>query len=636
MESIQLQGELLDTVWLMLCTALVLLMQPGFTCFESGLVRSKNNINVALKNVADFCVAGVSYWVVGFGLMYGSSINGFIGFDNFFFEVNGEHFLLSFFLFQLMFCGTATTIVAGAVAERMRFSGYLICSLLIASVIFPISGHWIWSGLHFSTNDPGWLREIGFIDFAGGTVVHSVGGWLALAGIIILGPRLGRFNEAGKVQDIFGQNLPLSALGTFLLFFGWFGFNGGSLITPNEKLPLVFANTALAACFGGVAALIFSWHLHSMRGIRYCLNGLLAGLVSITASANILSPHMAALVGFVGGIVSVLISHLLLQKQLDDVVDAVPVHLGGGIWGTLAVAIVGPLSAFEGATRSEQLLTQIVGVLACGVWAFGLGYLALTLINRLYPLRVSPQTETIGLNYGEHGLKDELIELMQQVDDMREQKNFERTISFDRGSESAAISIAYNHLLEAVNQEYRDREENLLRMANLDPLTGIANRRMFDNEYDNEWQRNQREGTGLGLMLIDVDNFKKYNDRYGHTLGDYCLQNICKALSDGLLRSSDTLARFGGEEFAVIIPNTTPSSLQHLAERLRNSVEQLNIPHAESELNIVTVSIGLSYVSTATTSNKSAFFDEADKALYQAKHDGRNRVAVFREIRSTG
>ncbi|WP_078754044.1 ammonium transporter [Enterovibrio nigricans] len=636
MESVQIQGELLDIVWLMLCTALVLLMQPGFTCYESGLVRSKNNINVALKNVADFCVACVSFWVVGFGLMYGTSVDGLIGFDNFLFEVNGEHLLLAFFLFQMMFCGTATTIIAGAVAERMRLSGYLICSLLIASVIFPISGHWIWNGLHFPTNELGWLRGIGFIDFAGGTAVHSVGGWLALAGIIIIGPRLGRFNDAGKVQDIFGQNLPLSALGTFLLFFGWFGFNGGSLITPNEKLPLVFANTALAACFGGVAALIFSWHLHSMRGIRYCLNGLLAGLVSITAGVNILSPHMAAFVGFVGGIVSVLISHLLIYKQLDDVVDAVPVHLGGGIWGTLAVAIVGPLSAFDGSTRSEQLMTQFIGIIACGAWAFGVGYVALSLINRFYPLRVSPQTETIGLNYGERGLKDELIELMQQVDDMREQKNFDRTFSFDQSSENAAISIAYNHLLEAVNKEYRDREENLLRMANLDPLTGIANRRMFDTEYDNEWRRNQREGTGLGLMLIDVDNFKKYNDRYGHTLGDYCLQNICKALSDSLLRSSDTLARIGGEEFAVIIPNTTPKSLQLLADRLRGSVEQLNIPHADSELAIVTVSIGLSYVSTATTREKSLFFDEADKALYKAKHDGRNRVVVFREMLAAG
>lgn len=344
------------------------------------------------------------------------------------------------------------------------------------------------------------------------------------------------------------------------------------------------------------------------------------------------SPHVAIIIGFVGGAVSIALSNILLKLRLDDVVDAVPVHLGSGIWGTLAIALLGPLEAFGGASRLEQLGIQSLGILTCGVWAFGTAFLALSFINWFYPLRVSPQTETIGLNYGEHGLKDELIDLMEQVDDMRSQEKGERPVYVDRASDKASFSLTYNHMLEAVSSEYRAREENLLRMANLDPLTGMPNLSRFDEVYEHEWSRNRRRGSGLGLILIDVDHFKLFNDKYGHNLGDYCLQNICKALSESLLRASDVVARIDGEEFAAIIPNTTPGSIMMVAEKLRSSVAALQIPHEDSPKNVVTISLGVSYVSCGAPIEKSRFFEEAAMALRRAKSSGRNRAELFRDV----
>jgi Amt family ammonium transporter len=250
--------ESLDVVWVLICAALVLMMQAGFCCLESGMVRAKNSINVAMKNFVDFCASATMFWLFGFALMFGVSAGGWIGVDGFFFEHTAP-WLTAFFTFQMFFCSTATTIVSGAVAERMRFSGYLVIAVILSGLIYPVFGHWAWGGATSGTK-VGWLAELGFLDFAGATVVHSVGGWVALAAVIVIGPRIGRFVKG--YPPIIGHNLSITAVGVFILWIGWLGFNGGSLLGFNDRVPAVLMNTMLAGAAGGICTLILSfvWH----------------------------------------------------------------------------------------------------------------------------------------------------------------------------------------------------------------------------------------------------------------------------------------------------------------------------------------------------------------------------------------
>jgi Amt family ammonium transporter len=405
---------LLDVSWLIVCTALVLLMQAGFTCLESGLVRSKSSINVAIKNFADFCLTAAIFWFIGVPLMFGTTYGGLIGTTVFSFEGRAHPWLMALLIFQILFCGTATTIVSGAVAERMRFWAYLAVTTVLASIIYPVTGHWIWGGIE-SGIPSGWLAARGFVDFAGATVVHSVGGWLALASIIIIGPRIGRFGEDRSV--IRPNSIPIATLGVFLLWFGWLGFNGGSLGGVTKELPNVVLATIIAGACGGITALVLSWARSGWPCPINTTNGSLAGLVAITASANITSPASAAIIGSVGGVVCFIGINLLERFELDDAVGAIPVHLGGGVWGTLAVAVFGDsVLSGTGLGLWDQLLVQVQGVAATGAWAFGLGFCLLWLINRLSPLRVSPDDERIGLNISEHGESSETPDLLDEMD----------------------------------------------------------------------------------------------------------------------------------------------------------------------------------------------------------------------------
>ncbi|WP_196764531.1 ammonium transporter [Pseudoalteromonas luteoviolacea] len=626
MANIEIDPQTISITWTLLCTALVLLMQPGFTCFESGLVRSKNNINVALKNVADFCISGVCFWLIGYGLMYGASQSGVFGTDRFALNSYDNPSVLAYFLFQMMFCGTAATILSGAVAERMRFSGYIICSFLTATVLFPVVGHWIWNGKHFEQEQLGWLLEIGFIDFAGATVVHSVGGWVALIALIIVGPRLGKFTHEGRPKEMYCQNLPLSALGTFLLFIGWFGFNGGSIHTPSSELARVFSNTALSACAGGVSALLLSWNLHSMQGIRYVLNGLLAGLVAISASADLVNLPASIVIGGISGCISVLLGDLLEKFKIDDVVSAVPVHLGGGVWGTLSVALFVPLEKLKLESHTDQLVVQLIGVAACAIWVCAVGFVVLWIVNRVHPLRVSAQTETIGLNFGEHGMKDELIDLMEQFDKIAKNESHPQHLNVEHGSNNASLCMTYNYLLDHTSRHFKAREDELLRLASLDPLTGIPNRRVYDQVLQDTFENSNKHKLHFCLLVIDIDNFKQYNDHYGHQLGDYCLQNVCQALSSGLSVKNGLLARIGGEEFAIIMPNTGLESAKSVAQNICRSVNELEIPHRMSQGEFVTVSIGGTSWDHTCNLNAQQLFDRADRALFNAKRNGRNQV----------
>jgi len=440
--------QALDIAWILVCAAFVMFMQAGFSSLESGMVRSKNSINVAGKNFADFCLTTGVYWLFGFAVMFGTSVGGLFGSDGFFFS-ESTPFLMAFFIFQIGFAGTSTTIMSGAVAERMRFSSYLIAALVFSAAIYPIFGHWAWGSL--AGGDAGWLEELGFIDFAGSTVVHSVGGWMALAMVLIIGPRLGRFGK--DAVPIHGHDLPLVTLGVFILWFGWFGFNGGSTLGLTPDVPSIIVNTVLAGAFGGLTALGLTWWRDDLVDVPTFMNGSLAGLVGITASANIVSTIDSVVIGVVAGVVMYGVTMLLERLEIDDAVGAVPVHLAAGIWGTLAVALFGATEAWGGGSRLSQLGVQSVGVLVAFLWAFGIGYVVMSLINRRFPLRIDPEGELIGLNVSEHGASTEILDLLTDMDTQRASNDFSEPVRVEPHTEVGQIAGQYNKVIHDINEQ---------------------------------------------------------------------------------------------------------------------------------------------------------------------------------------
>ncbi len=391
------QKDLLENInytWVLLCAILVFFMQAGFALIESGSTRSKNMVNVMMKNYMDMAVGSVAFALVGFGLMFGVG-NGWLGLSHFGL-VNFTNDEYVFFFFQLMFATTAATIVSGAISERTRFVGYLIGALILCAFTYPIFGAWAWGSL--DAGAPGWLKSLGYIDFAGSSVVHVVGGFSALAATIIVGPRLGRFGRGGKVFPIAGHNASLMVLGTFILWFGWFGFNGGSLLAANESLGLILINTHLAACAGALGVML----MHKVRGekvlMSMLLNGGLAGLVGITAGAATMNPLFAFITGLIAGVLMFAASSYLLSKKIDDVVNAFPVHGVCGVWGTLAAGLFLKGNMFSLSVVGVQLL----GVTVCVLWAFCVSYVVYALLKSAGLLRVTSEDERSGLDYTEH------------------------------------------------------------------------------------------------------------------------------------------------------------------------------------------------------------------------------------------
>lgn len=380
----------LQSIWVAMCVVLVFFMQAGFAFLEAGAARAKNSINVLMKNYMDMCLGGLIFWGFGFGLMFGDNITGWLG-GSHFFPQQFTHVEAIKLAYQTMFAATAATIVSGAVAERMHFPAYLIFSGLVTGIIYPVFGSWTW-------NEHGWLTQLGFVDFAGSTVVHSIGGWCSLAGVIVLGPRLGRYSKRGETREIPGHNLPFVALGGFILWMGWFGFNGGSVSSlEKDNLGLVLINTHLGGCAGGLSALLLMYFKKQPVLMSATVNGSIAGLVSITAGAAYLTPFAAVLVGFIGGILYVLGTGLLDRLQLDDVVGAIAVHGFGGAWGTLAVAL------FPQATFSfSAFLVQLTGVVVAFLWAFPMSFLFFKLLDAWLGVRASTLHEQRGLDYTEH------------------------------------------------------------------------------------------------------------------------------------------------------------------------------------------------------------------------------------------
>jgi len=396
---------MIDALWIVLATGLVFFMQAGFAAFEAGMVKENNAAHVALKNLIDWVILSVVFFFVGFGIMFGKSFHGLFGTTDFFLsdllQNETKPFSLAFFMFQMAFGGTALTIVSGAMSGRTGFIPYLVSCILLGAIIYPVFGHWAWGNL-YDADSLGWLAKLGFIDFAGSTVVHSIGAWVGLVGIYLTGPRIGRFDANGKVNEIKANSYPLSILGVFILWFGWWGFNGGSVLAFNEQVITVIFNTNLAASAAALSAFLHCNFIQKKDDIKEkILGGTLTGLVAITASANIVTPMGALAIGFIAGVIhNLAYDFLLYDLKLDDPVGAIPVHGAGGIFGTLAVAIFGQESMLAH-DRISQLGIQVIGVSVAFLWTTSIAFLVFYVIKKTVGLRVSPSIELSGLQLSE-------------------------------------------------------------------------------------------------------------------------------------------------------------------------------------------------------------------------------------------
>lgn len=392
----------LDTAWVLVGAFLVFFMSAGFAMLECGFTQAKNAVNIIMKNFLVVAVGVLAFYLLGFGLMFGSGTP-FMGKEFFLLEglkpVWGTIPGLAFFLFQVMFAATAATIVSGAIAERTNFVSFLLFSAVMTAVIYAIAGHWIWGG--------GWLATRGFLDFAGSTVVHSVGGWAALAGVLVVGARKGRFDKDYDEKRFSGHSIPLAALGVFILWFGWYGFNPGSQLGAEgavnaNAIALIAVNTTLAACAGALSALILGYFRTKLYKSGFALNGCLGGLVGITASCAFVSPKAAILIGLVGGLVVVMVAEILERYKIDDAVGAIPVHLGTGIWGTLAVGLFHLEKGVFYGKGWDLFNTQLLGVFTVGLFAFLISLIAFYLLKATVGVRVSEHIEKEGLDL-KHG-----------------------------------------------------------------------------------------------------------------------------------------------------------------------------------------------------------------------------------------
>ena len=468
----------IDLLWMLICAILVFMMQAGFMCLESGIIRNKNNINVALKNISDFGISIVCYWTVGYGFMFGVSKSGFIGFDDFFFDPSGTITsgpAMTFFIFQSMFCATAASIISGSVAERLKFNSYLVITAIVGTILYPVVGHWAWANsddMFGGDGTTGWLYNLGFIDFAGSTIVHSTGGWIGLSIILIIGPRSGRFIE-GKVRKFTPSNLPLSVLGVLLLGFGWHGFNGGSNLILDEAVPGILLNTFLAAAAGIVACLIFWGAQDTTAPAGDLINGILAGLVAVTASANVITPLGSVIIGAGGGLVALYVTRLLERFELDDPVGAIPVHLAAGIFGTLALPffageeyLIGNqnLTDYTGNLRVNQFIAQLIGIISVGLYTFFGSYILLNIINNYNPLRVSKEDEDIGLNIAEHDSGSDQIDLLNMMQYQKDTGDLSVRGPEDIFTEAGQIGYHYNILMDSLEESdkiMRKQKDNL-------------------------------------------------------------------------------------------------------------------------------------------------------------------------------
>ncbi len=438
-------------------------MQGGFLLLETGSIRSKNSINVAVKNIFDSSVSIIVYWIFGFGLMFGNSLLGLLGVGFYFYQpeltTKFSSSQVAFFLFQTAFCATAVTIVSGAIAERIYFRVYSYVALLVSGLIYPIYGHWVWGGALGAGK--GWLENIGFIDFAGSTVVHSIGGWVSLALIMVVGPRSGRFTQDNKVKELGCSNLPVAGFGAIVLWLGWFGFNGGSNYTFDDHIPSILLTTNICSMFSLLTAFLTARMIYQRSDPRDMITGMLAGLVAITASCKYVDIRSAAIIGIFAGIFAMLGKVFLERMRIDDPVDAIPVHLVNGIWGTLSVALFNRGNLGTSLSFVEQLWVQNVGILTAGIWSFGIPYLFFRTFNHFIRFRVTPEEEELGLNVSEHNVSTELYDFYRILNQDLEENESEPYIT-----EIGHLAKSYKARIERDLQEKTRALKNFLSLTN--------------------------------------------------------------------------------------------------------------------------------------------------------------------------
>ncbi|MGA9046533.1 ammonium transporter [Sulfuricurvum sp.] len=602
----------IDLLWIVLSGILIFTMQLGFAMVETGAVRSKNTINVAMKNLIDTIFGVICFWIIGFGLMFGSDMGGILGISDFL--IDGSNPAQNgFFFFEAMFAATSITIVSGAVAERMKFNGYIVVSIVVISLIYPLFGHWAWS-------ENGWLKQLGFIDFAGSTVVHSMGAWIGLAGAIILGPRLGKFRK-GEIKNFAPSNHNFIVFGVFILWFAWFAFNAGSLLAFNSSASIILLNTLISGSFGGFGAYLISLFQKKGVGVELFSFGIISGLVGITAGCAELTTLEAAFVGFVSAFVMYFFDWILLHKfRVDDPLSVVGIHGFGGAWGTLAVGLFAPLK--EGMNRLEFIGIQSLGIISAFIFAFGSGVVLFLLLHRFNSLRVSRRNEVIGLNVTEHQAKLPWVETIESIIHIMKTGNLQTKIYEERDTEVGIVARFFNHLLEILhNKQVELKNNNLLlrSKAQCDPLTTLLNRRGLMEFIESASPFSQK----ISVIIIDIDKFKSINDTFGHSVGDTVLKELALVLKK-TVRESDKVARWGGEEFIMVINTLDIVFAERLAEKIRISIEEYRFSTVEH----ITCSFGVSSPKNDSI-DFDLLFEQADKALYQAKELGRNRVCCW-------
>ena len=494
--------EEFDAIWILFCAILVFSMQAGFLCLEVGVARRKNAINVAIKNSTDFSISFLVYFLFGFAFMFGNSYHGVIGtslFSNKLGESSSN--VLVFFIFQAMFCGTAITITSGAVLGRMKFIYYVVLCVVVSSLVYPIFGHWAWA--NDGNGNSGWLKKLGFIDFAGSTVVHSVGGWASLAGTLVLGPRLGLFfRSKGNIRKNRGSDTALSLLGVLILWIGWIGFNAGSALYLSDKIGIIIINTILCASVGVITHLAITKIIHNYYSAKSIASGAISGLVAITASVNQVSPNSAIIIGVIAVILCIIAEEFLIKKEIDDPINAIPTHLVSGIWGTLCVAIFSDdagLSSID--ARINQLGIQLIGIAACGIWTFGLVYTILKVIDKYNSIRVSSDAEEVGLNITEHNESTEINDLIGVMDDFAKTNDFSIRADADSFTEAGRIAYRYNMVVEKLEQiimKFEDQKEEFRLLTKVAP-DGIV---QFTKEGVIQFVNDKAEE----ILDLDIDN----------------------------------------------------------------------------------------------------------------------------------
>ena len=447
----------LDIIWILIAAAFVMLMQAGFTALESGVTRAKNSINVAMKNITDFIVSILIFFAIGYALMFGESVNGWFGSTGFSLSGLDEPMDYASFVFQAAFAGTAATIISGAVAERMRFASYIFISVIVTAFIYPVSGHWIWA-------EGGWLADKQMVDFSGSTVVHSLGGWVGLAGALVLGPRLGRFDDNHKPKKIHGHNLVLAVVGVLILWFGWFGFNGGSTLAGDVSVAKIIANTMLAASAGGVCCFFTCMMMTGGEvHIEKLLNGIIGGLVAITAGCAVVEPFGAVGIGILAGIIVYFAEDFLLRViKIDDPVNVVAAHGIAGAWGTLALALFAPVENLPLKDTWAQFAVQLQGVLAVFFWGFTSGLILFYCLKSFNFLRVSPDAEKVGLNIHEHGASSGLLDTMQTMNSFiaayhgTGQSDLTKRVEVEFGTEAGDVANLFNQFIDSFHETIKE------------------------------------------------------------------------------------------------------------------------------------------------------------------------------------